>query len=289
MDPETFTAMDDRWLLPSRQSDLPGRDLLAPSQLHGRREGTFLALASLFLIATLALPLWFASSWVIDLTGLPINLAGATELSIGVLLFPLALLVGQLVSELYGTRRAGMLVLAATVASLAVIGGEWLTIDGYPLALALALVACTTVTNAVNVLVFATARRAMDGRALALRSFVATPVALLAGWSAFTLAWIAIGLELDDAIALASTPCMYALACALVGALPLVIARGAFGTYLRIAGPLHDHSAPVRRRLPPALIIDDSQPVRRVPFNPYTTGELRFFEEGDELANITEA
>jgi hypothetical protein len=67
-----------------------------------------------------------------------------------------------------------------------------------------------------------------------------------------------------------------------------VIARGAFGTYLRIAGPLHDHSAPVRRRLPPALIIDDSQPVRRVPFNPYTTGELRFFEEGDELANITE-
>ena len=286
MDPENSTAMDDRWLLPSRQSDLPGRDLLAPSQLHGRREGTFLALASLFLIATIALPLWFASSWVIDLTGLPIDLANATELSIGVLLFPLALLVGQLVSELYGTRRAAMLVLAATVASLAVIGGEWLTIGGYPLALGLALVACTTVTNAVNVLVFATARRAMDGRALALRSFVATPVALLAGWSAFTLTWIALGLELDEAIALASTPCMYALACALVGALPLVIARRAFGTYLRIAGPLHDHHAqPVRRRLPPALIIDDSQPVRRIPFNPYTTGELRFFEEGDELAN----
>jgi uncharacterized PurR-regulated membrane protein YhhQ (DUF165 family) len=203
-----------------------------------------------------------------------------------VLLFPLALLVGQLVSELYSARRAGMLVLAATVASLAVIGGEWLTIDGYPLALALALVACTTVTNAVNVLVFATARRAMDGRALALRSFVATPVALLAGWSAFTLAWIAIGLELDDAITLASTPCMYALAFALVGALPLVIARRAFGVYLRIAGSLQDHSQPVRRRLPAALIIDDSRPVRRSSFNPYTTGELRFFAEGDELANI---
>ncbi|MEO8839950.1 MAG: VUT family protein [Kofleriaceae bacterium] len=279
---------DDRWLLPSRQSDVPGRDLIAPARLHGRREGTFLALASLFLIATLALPLWFASTWVIDLTGLPIDLAGATELSIGVLLFPLALIVGQLVTELYGARRAGMLVLAATVTSVAVIGGEALTIDGYPRALALTLVACTAVTNAINVLVFATARRAMDGRALALRSFVATPVALLAGWSAFTATWVAIGLELDDALALASTPCLYALACALVGALPLVIARRAVGAYLRIAGPLQDQVQPGRRRLPPALIVDDSQPFRRPSFNPYTTGELQFFAEGDELAN-TEA
>jgi hypothetical protein len=275
-------------LLPSQQSDVPGRDLIAAPRLYDRREGTFLALALLFLLATVALPLWFASSWVVDLTGLPIAVVG--ELSIGVLVFPVALLIGQLVCELYGARRASMLVLATTLVSFAVVGGEWLTVSGYPLELELALVICTTVTNAANILVFALSSRAMDGRALFLRSFVATPVALLAGWSAFTLAWIGLGLELDDAIALASAPCLYACACALVGALPLVIARRVFGVYLRIGGreaPPIDHSQIAPRRLPPALIIDDEPglpSLRRPPFTPFTTGEMRFFAEGDELS-----
>src|SRR5450432_1390312 len=125
MDPALPTSM----LLPSQQSDLPGRDLIDTPRLFARREGTFLVLASLFVLATLALPLWFASSWVVELTGLPI----IVELTIGVLVFPLALVIGQLVCELYGPRRAGTLVLATTVLSLAVIGGESLTVGGYPL------------------------------------------------------------------------------------------------------------------------------------------------------------
>ena len=283
MDPALPTSM----LLPSQQSDVPGRDLIAAPRLYDRREGTFLALASVFVLATLALPLWFASTWVVDLTGLPINVVG--ELSIGVLVFPLALLIGQLVCELYGARRAGKLVLATSLVSFAVIGGEWLTVGGYPLELALALVICTTVTNAANILAFAVSSRAMDGRALFLRSFVATPVALLAGWSAFTLTWIGLGLELDDAIALASAPCLYACACALVGAVPLVIARRGFATYLRVGGreaaPI-DHVLVAPRRLPPALIVDDEPAprMRRPSFTPFTTGEMRFFAEGDELS-----
>lgn len=303
---------DDRWLLPSRQSDLPGRDLIAPTTLHGRREGTFLVLAALYLVATLALPLWFASSWVVDLSGLPFDIAGATELTVGVIVFPIALIAGQLVCELYGTRRAGMLVLMGTLASLAVVTGEWLTVTDYPLALALPLVAATTATNALNVIVFAGATRALDGRALWLRSFLATPVALLVGWSAFTAAWVGLGLDVNDAIVMASAPCLYACACALVGTIPLVIARRALGAYLRIGGreaPPIDHSlvAP-RRRLPQALIVEDEPNMlatralrpQHLPFTtaegpnvhpkgkPFTTGEIEFFREGDEMALMPE-
>ncbi|MEO8550062.1 MAG: VUT family protein [Kofleriaceae bacterium] len=306
---------DDRWLLPSRQSDLPGRDLIAPTTLHARREGTFLVLAALFLVATIALPLWFASSWVVDLSGLPFDIAGATELTVGVIVFPVALIVGQLVCEIYGTRRAGMLVLMGTLASLAIVIGEQLTVANYPLALALALVAATTVTNTINILVFASASRALDGRALWLRSFLATPVALLVGWSAFTAAWVGLGLDVNDAIVLASAPCLYACACALAATIPLVIARLALKTYLRVGGseaPPVDHSlvAPPRR-LPQALIVDDEPDVlyqapatralrpHHLPFTtsegprvtqprsrPFTTGEIEFFREGDEMANL---
>ncbi|MFT3695499.1 MAG: hypothetical protein QM831_20355 [Kofleriaceae bacterium] len=267
-------------------------------RLHARREGSFLLLASLFMLATLALPLWFTSSYVVDISGLPFDLAGATDLTIGVLVFPIALIVGQLVCELFGARRAGMLALAGTLGSIAVIAGEYATIDNYQLPLALALVTCTTITNAANVIVFAATRRAMDGRALWLGSFLATPVALLAGWSAFTGAWVGLGGELDDAIALASAPCLYACACALAGMIPLVIARKAFGVYLRIGGreaPPIDHSlVATRRRLPPALIVDEEPralrqplPFTTAPFRkPFTTLETEFFAEGDSWDTI---
>ncbi len=309
MDPETpprifMYANDDRWLLPSRQSDLPGRDLVAPTLLHGRREGTFLVLASVFLLATLALPLWFASAWVLDLTRVPIDLAGATDVTVGVLVFPVALVAGQLVCEIYGTRRVGALVLVGTLASLFVVVGEQLTITNYPLALALPLVACTTVTNAINILVFTAATRALDGHVMWLRSFVATPVALLLGWTAFAGTWAALGLDVNVAIALASAPCLYACACALAGVIPLVIARRALGAYLRVGGreaPPIDHSLVAvqpRRRLPPAVIVDDEplgvatlmQRPRHMPFHtadvrPFNTGELEFFREGDEIGD----
>jgi|GEM_PF-2173439 len=296
----SMNANVDRWLLPSRQAEIRGRSLVAATKLHARREGTLLVLAALFLTATIGLPLWFASRWVVDLTDLPIDLAGATELTIGVLVFPLALVVSQLVCELYGTRRAGVLVLVGTIVSLLVITGEYLAIDHYPVYLALPLVACTTITTGANVIVFATARGALDGSVVWLRSFLATTVALLLGWAGFVGIAYALGTPLEDGIALAAAPCLYACAFALVGIIPLAIARGAFGTYLRIGGseaPPIDQSLISTRRLPPAVIVDEvSSPVRvrraSLPFTtaeqpvPFTTSEMRFFNEGEALAYL---
>ena len=47
----------DPWLVPARQCELPGRDLVSAAVLHARRESVFLAFASLVLTATIALPL----------------------------------------------------------------------------------------------------------------------------------------------------------------------------------------------------------------------------------------
>ncbi|CAN5139123.1 hypothetical protein BH11MYX1_BH11MYX1_03860 [soil metagenome] len=299
-----MNANDDRWLLPSRQSEIPGHDLVAAARLHGRREGTFLVLASLLVMATIALPLWFASRWVVDLEDLPLDLSAirltSTELTLGVLVFPFAVVVGQLVCELYGTRRAGMLVLISTAASLVVITGEYFAVDHYPLYLALPLVACAAVAAASNILVFAIARRALGGRAMWLRSLLATPVALLLGWAAFVVLGSELGIELQAGIDLAVAPCVYTCAAAMAGVIPLVIARRALGTFLRIGGseaPPVDHALVAPRRLPPALIVDEvSAPVRArrssLPFTtaevpvPFTTGEMRFFNEGEALAYL---
>src|ERR1700755_1724482 len=136
-----------------------------------RSELPFVVLAALFVGATIALPLWFASSYVADLTQVPIDLAGATELTLGVLVFPIALIMGQLICELYGTRRAMLVTLFGTIASAGIVFAAQQGSLAYPVELTLALVVCTTVANVINVLVFAGATRALDGRALWLRSF----------------------------------------------------------------------------------------------------------------------
>jgi len=146
-----------------------------------RSELPFVVLAALFVGATIALPLWFASSYVADLTRVPIDLAGATELTLGVLVFPLALILGQLICELYGTRRALLTTLVATLATAGIVVAAQQGELALPAELTLALAVCATVANVINVLVFGGATRALDGRALWLRSFMATPMALLIG------------------------------------------------------------------------------------------------------------
>jgi len=176
----------------------------------------------------------------------------------------------------------------------------------YPFELTLALVVCTTVANTINVLVFAGATSALDGRALWLRSFVATPVALLIGWAAFAGAWAALGLDVDEAVAMASAPCLYACACALAGIVPLVALKALLRETPAEAPPVEYALVLPRRRLPQALIVEEPSvlvsdepialtrvirrpmPVNTAPFKPFTTGELAFFREGDEMAEMTE-
>src|SRR5258708_18471224 len=106
----------DRWILPTRQSDLPGRDVVAHDTLHGRREATFLALVSLYLVATIALPMFAAGQIVVDLGDL-LNLHPPSPLqpSLGVLLFPPPLFAARLVCALFTGPRAGALVIAGAV------------------------------------------------------------------------------------------------------------------------------------------------------------------------------
>ncbi|HET9992785.1 MAG TPA: VUT family protein, partial [Kofleriaceae bacterium] len=224
-----------------------------------------------------------------------------------VLVFPAALIAGQLICELYGTRRALLVTLLGTVASagivLAVQQGELV----YPFELTLALAVCTTVANTINVLVFAGATRALEGRALWLRSFVATPVALLIGWAAFAGAWVGLGNDVDAAVAMASAPCLYACACALAGIVPLVALKALLRETPIEAPAIEYPLVQPRGPLPQALIIDEPSvlvsndepialtrvirrpmPVNTAPFRPYTTGELAFFAEGDEMSEMTE-
>lgn len=269
-----------------------------------RSELPFVVLAALFVGATIALPVWFASSYVADLTQVPIDLAGATELTLGVLVFPIALIMGQLICELYGARRAMIVTLFGTAASAGLVYAAQQGSLAYSTDLTLALVVCTTIANLINVLVFAGATRALDGRALWLRSFVATPVALLIGWAAFAGTWVQLGHDMDSAIAMASAPCLYACACALASIIVLVALKAMLRDRPLEAPPI-EYALVQPRRLPPAMIVEDHSepialtrvirrpvpvpmPVNTAPFKPFTTGEMAFFREGDEMGEMTD-
>ncbi|MEO6776430.1 MAG: VUT family protein [Kofleriaceae bacterium] len=262
-----------------------------------------MVLAALFVGATIALPLWFASAYVADLSRVPIDLAGASELTLGVLVFPVALIAGQLICELYGTRRALLVTLLATLASAGIVIASQHGALADPAELPLALVVCATLANLINVLVFAGATRALDGGALWLRSFVATPVALLIGWAAFAGTWVALGNDVDAAVAMASAPCLYACACALAGIVVLVTVKALLREAPLEAPPVEVAWVQPRRRAP-ALTIEEAEsepialtrvirrpmpvpmPMTTAPFKPYTTGELAFFAEGDEMSEL---
>src|SRR5258706_14182172 len=120
----------DRWLLPTRQSDLPGCAFVADATLHGRREGTFLALVTLYLVTTLALPLFATSPVVLDLgEALRLDVALPMQLSISGLLIPLSIVAAQLTCELFGARRAGALVGVGALASVALVATQMIAND----------------------------------------------------------------------------------------------------------------------------------------------------------------
>ena len=296
----------DRWLLPSRQYELPGRDLVSPTVLHGRREATFLVLATMFVVATIALPLFAASTTVVDLGAL-LSLERPLELGLGVIAFPLALVTGQLVCELFGARRSDALALIGGVASLALVVLALASGGDLPLVLALGLVVYTVVAHATNALVFASARRSLRGHYIWLRSLLAISIAQIIGWAAFLAAMAAAGEDLDAWATFAAGGAMYACACAFAAMIPLSLARRVLALYLRVGrtdedaldhvalAPAHATApAPAPRpRLPPAVIVDEEPQVLRgpearferpAPPLQFSTGEMEFFAEGEALA-----
>lgn len=87
------------------------------AQLHERRERVFLLLAGIFL----------GSMAMLNIIGITRFIhIGPLALAVGVLPYPLTFLCTDLVSELYGRRRANWLVFTGLMVNLLVIGTLWL-------------------------------------------------------------------------------------------------------------------------------------------------------------------
>lgn len=291
---------EDSWVLPSRQGEYPGRDVLGEATLHRRRERTFLALATLFVTATAAMII-LGTSRVIDLSyaitslfpdvALPFELA----LPVGVLAFPLSLLAVTLVCELYGRKRANALVVMGLTASLALAGLMFAVdrLDGVDAAFgsALAFTACYLVAHLSNLVIFDALRRRMDGRHPLVRKTLATLFAQIGGWASFAFVAYAYAIYVsgknpapyaDWFASLALGSAFYVAAVALVDLIPFAIARKSLVNYLRVVPDGEEDEEVIELTEPahPAFVV-------RAPVHPSlnlrTTGERRFFTEGDEL------
>jgi uncharacterized PurR-regulated membrane protein YhhQ (DUF165 family) len=309
---------EDPWLLPTHQADDAYRDALPESRLHGRREGTFLFLSSLFLLAVI-LPIALGTNQVIDLGYTLSRMLPDREplvalgLPVATLLVPLGLVAVQLVCELYGRRRASAMVWTGLAAALVTVGvmrlSNELSGGAEPFGPAVGFAAFFVVAHVVNISVFDAMRRSMHGRALALRTLAASVVAPLLACAALAGALLAFGWSVDDITPIAAGTAMFSIACALAGVLPVVLAVRGLEVYLRVGGaPIDvrvrprrraadsDVSLRVERRLAQGSVSEARPrpaapppvPGRRIPnasqVQPFNSAEMRFFTEGDELA-----
>ncbi|MCC7388614.1 MAG: queuosine precursor transporter [Phycisphaerales bacterium] len=120
--------MHERAILPSNQHAYPGLPALSEMQLFRRREGVFLLLAGLFL-GTLAMLNILGITRFIKLFEIDFDSAtpGATAfaVAVGVLPYPLTFLCTDFISELYGRRRASLVVWIGFVLNLWVMFILW--------------------------------------------------------------------------------------------------------------------------------------------------------------------
>ncbi len=122
-------------LLPSQQYHYEGLESLNSQTLHWRREMVYLVLAGLFL-GTLAMLNIIGITRFIDLTfTIPFtNRELPMVVAIGVLPYPLTFLCTDFISELYGHKRANLLVWVGLLVNLWVAFILWLggTLPGFP-------------------------------------------------------------------------------------------------------------------------------------------------------------
>ncbi|MGE0872427.1 MAG: VUT family protein [Kofleriaceae bacterium] len=295
------TEFHDPWLAPTRQREFPLRDVLAVERLHGRREASFLLLATLFVGATVAMVMLGAGR-VLDLGGVVARFAPSLELPIplevpvGALAFPMTLFAAALVRELYGSRRSTMLVIAGAIA---VVGATWLSYiaaadELVVIAWSAAFGAAYLIGHFVHGVIFGALHNIGSGHRW-LRKTLAMIMAHAAAWAVYGLVSFLAASDLlgqresfaaGQATTLALGAAAYGLAFGLIDLIPFVALARLLAVYLRVDhrgldteldDELYD------RRLPPALIVDDPPRRARRPTLPsFTTAELRFFTEGDE-------
>ena len=120
--------------LPSQQHRYEGLAALSERALHRRREGLFLVFAGLFLgtlamLNILGITRFIKLLEVTDGAGDPVLVAGVPlvfAVAVGVLPYPLTFLCTDFISELYGRRRASMVVWTGLLLNIWVVLVLWL-------------------------------------------------------------------------------------------------------------------------------------------------------------------
>ncbi|MFI4891862.1 MAG: queuosine precursor transporter [Phycisphaerales bacterium JB058] len=113
-------------MLPSQQHRYDDLPELSPRQLHDRREGVFLLLAGLFLGTLAMLNILgisrFIHLWTIE-TGSGFRAVFAV--AVGVLPYPMTFLCTDFISELYGKKRASLVVWIGLILNIWVVFILW--------------------------------------------------------------------------------------------------------------------------------------------------------------------
>lgn len=267
--------------LPSQQHRYEGLAVLSERDLYRRREGVFLVFAGLFLgtlamLNILGITRFIKLFEITDSAGDPVMVAGVPlvfAVAVGVLPYPMTFLCTDFISELYGRRRANLVVwvgllLNAWVVFILWFGG-WLpgfeTLDpatGRPVmdaagrmpvfhevrALAFGAVtasmAAYLVAQLVDVHVFHFWKRLTKGRHLWLRNNGSTLVSQLVDTTAVILVthFLAKALPVNEDLAIwpqlwlfIATGYAFKLAAALLDTVPFVLGTRFLVRYLRLA------------------------------------------------------
>ena len=121
----TTTSNDGQRQLRQDRRLNPRLNPLSPSELHERRERVFLILAGLFL-GTLAMLNILGISRFLDMSFEVFGMKIPFVLAVGVLPYPVTFLCTDFISELYGRRRANLLVWVGLMLNLWVVAFLWL-------------------------------------------------------------------------------------------------------------------------------------------------------------------
>lgn len=115
---------------PLAQHAYVGLDRLSDAELHRRRENVLLLLSGLFLGTLAMLNILGISRFIklfeVDFDGDPSTPAVAFAVAVGVLPYPMTFLCTDFISELYGRRRANLVVWIGLALNVWVMGILWL-------------------------------------------------------------------------------------------------------------------------------------------------------------------
>ncbi len=248
--------------LPSVQHQYEGLPALTERVLHDRREGVFLLFAGLFL----------GSLTMLNILGITrfLNLAFFIEgsdawkyklaIAVGVLPYPVTFLCTDFISELYGRKRANLVVFVGLLLNVWVVvvlwvGGKWPGFDpGFSpnsgetfydvQALAMKAIVASMIAylaaQLVDVQLFHFWKRLTRGRHLWLRNNASTLVSQLVDSVAvifitFGMLWLGGEMSLRTLLVLVATGYVFKVAAALLDTIPFYFGVRWLSRYLRLA------------------------------------------------------